>query len=151
MLVYRITKRRRAEDLSGTGAAIFPGRWNRAGVPVLYTGESIEIALLETIVHMKGEFVPDLSIITLEIPGRSVMKLLPEQLPKTWFHNPAPAYLSEIAQKWINAGKHLALKVPSSIVHSSFNYVLNCHHSRYSEVSIKSIEPFYFDHRLVEH
>ena len=48
MLVYRITGKKYADDLTGTGAAMFGGRWNKKGTPVLYTGESKDIALLDS-------------------------------------------------------------------------------------------------------
>ena len=67
MLVYRITGKKYANDISGTGAAIFGGRWNKKGTPVLYTGGSKEIALLETIVHTPPMLVPDLDILTFDL------------------------------------------------------------------------------------
>jgi RES domain-containing protein len=68
VLGYRITKHRRARDINGTGAALYPGRWNKRGTPVLCTGESIEIALLENIVHLPPMVIPNLDLLTLEIP-----------------------------------------------------------------------------------
>jgi RES domain-containing protein len=41
-----------ADDLSGAGAKITGGRWNRDGVPVIYTASSPALACLETVVHL---------------------------------------------------------------------------------------------------
>ncbi|MDY0341952.1 MAG: RES family NAD+ phosphorylase [Lentimicrobium sp.] len=72
MIVYRITQRKRAGDIHGTGATLYPGRWNKRGTPILYTGESKEMALLETIVYIPPMLIPDLDILTLEIPDDSI-------------------------------------------------------------------------------
>lgn len=148
MVVYRITKRKRANDLTGTGAALYPGRWNKQGTPVLYTGESKEIALLENLVHIPAMMTPELDILTLEIPDDSVTELKPSDLPVNWYRFPAPTILSEIGQNWINDNKTLALKVPSSIIHTVRNYILNCNHERFDSIKILKQEAFYFDARL---
>lgn len=148
MLVYRITKSKRASDISGTGAALFPGRWNKKGTRVLYTGESKEIALLENIVHIPPLMAPKLDILTIEIPDDSITELKISDLPKNWHHFPAPTVLSEIGQKWMESGQTLALKVPSSIIHSAHNFILNCNHLNYNSIKILNQEEFRFDSRL---
>jgi len=148
MLVYRITSRKHAGDLSGYGAAIFGGRWNKKGYPVLYTGESKEIALLETVVHTPPLLIPELDILTLEIPDDSMTEIGVDHLPKNWNVYPAPVILAEIGEKWIKEGKTLALQVPSCIIHSSHNYILNCNHPEYNIVKIIERKNFKFDSRL---
>jgi RES domain-containing protein len=148
MKVYRITRRKDAEDLSGIGAATYGGRWNKKGTPVLYTGENKEIALLETIVHVPPMLIPNLSILTLEIPNNSITKLNISDLPANWYDYPAPTILSEIAEEWIKEGKTIALKVPSCIIHSAHNYILNCNHENFKKVKQLEIKNFHFDTRL---
>lgn len=148
MKVYRIAKRKHASDMSGTGASIYPGRWNKKGTPVMYTSETIELALLEIVVHTPPMFVPDFEILTIEMPDDSIFELEISDLPSNWKQYPPPVILSEIGEKWVKAGKTVALKVPSSIVHTSHNYILNCNHSRYSRVKLLEHDHFYFDPRL---
>lgn len=148
MLVYRITGKKYAKDLSGTGAAMVGGRWNKKGTPVLYTGESKEIALLETIVHTPPMLVPDLDILTFEIPDDSITEIKIKDLPENWLDYPAPSILAKIGEDWINKGETIALKVPSCIIHSSHNYVLNCRHPNYKDVKLIEHKDFHFDSRL---
>jgi RES domain-containing protein len=148
MIVYRITGKKHAGDLAGTGAAVYGGRWNKKGTPVLYTGENIEIALLETIVHVPPLLVPDLVLLTLEIPDHSITGIELSRLPKNWAAYPAPTILSEMAEAWVKEGKTIALKVPSCIIHSSHNFILNCNHPDYSQVKLIEQQDFVFDIRL---
>lgn len=148
MLVYRITGKKYASDLTGKGAAMFGGRWNKKGSPVLYTGENKEIALLETIVHTPPLLIPALVILTLEIPDDSITTIEIKNLPENWTVYPAPVVLSEIGERWIKEAKTIALRVPSSIIHSSHNYILNCRHPEYSRVRFIDLRNFKFDSRL---
>ncbi len=148
MLVYRITGKKYANDISGTGAAIFGGRWNKKGTPVLYTGGSKEIALLETIVHTPPMLVPDLDILTFEIPDDSITEIKIENLPKNWIDYPAPSILAKIGEDWVIKGETIALKVPSCIIHSACNYILNCRHPDYNKVKLVEHKDFHFDSRL---
>ena len=148
MLVYRITGAKHSGDLTGTGAAVYGGRWNRKGTRVLYTGETKEIALLESIVHMPLMIVPELKIITLEIPDSSIMRIRAGGLPENWYEYPAPAILSEIGEKWVKEGKTVALMVPSCVIHSANNVVLNCRHPEYARVNLTDSKEFHFDTRL---
>lgn len=150
MVVYRIANSKHASDISGTGAALYPGRWNKKGSAVLYTAENKELALLENIVHAPPMFYPELDILTLEIPDDSILEFKIEDLPKNWFHFAAPTLLSEIGQNWIIKGETIALRVPSCIIHSSCNIILNCRNPRYGEVKVLEQNKFKFDPRLIK-
>jgi len=150
MIIYRITARKHSSDISGTGAALYPGRWNKKGTPVLYTGESKEIALLETIVHSPPMLIPEMDILTIEIPDYSITTLEVSDLPLNWSKYPAPVLLAEIGARWAMEGKTIALKVPSCIIFSSHNYILNCNHKEYQKVKILDHSPFHYDPRLIK-
>jgi len=77
MTVYRIAKTKHIRNLSGTGARMHGGRWNRKGIGILYTSESRALATVEYLVHVpsaviKHEFNilinpshPDMSHVTI--------------------------------------------------------------------------------------
>ena len=150
MKVYRIAGEKDASDICGSDAAKFGGRWNKKGSPVLYTGESKEIALLELIVHTPIAVVPALDILTLTIPDESIFEIELKDLPDNWANDPVPSILAEIAEEWIASNKSIALKVPSCVIHSSRNYILNCRHPEYHQVKVIEQVGFHFDRRLIK-
>lgn len=150
MVVYRITGKKHSSDLSGYGAALYGGRWNKKGTPVLYTGGSIEIALLEIIVNTPSTIIPKLDLLTIEIPDNSIAEIKPKELPKNWKDYPAPTILSEIGESWVISNNTMALKVPSCVVHSANNYILNCQHPDYKKIKVLGKKDFYFDSRLIK-
>ncbi len=150
MFVYRIAGKKYSDDITGTGAAKYGSRWNKKGTPVVYTGESKEIALLETHVHTPPIIIPKLDIVTIEIPDHSVTTIEIDKLPPNWKLYPAPTILSEIGERWVNKSKTIALKIPSCIIHSAYNLILNCRHPDFSGVKIVDIKNFEFDSRLVK-
>ena len=150
MRVYRITNRKHSHDIFGTGSALYPGRWNKKGTRVLYTGESKEIALLEVLVHANNSLIPFLDILTIEIPDNSIKKLSLNELPINWSEYPAPTLLSEIGDSWAKENKTLALKVPSCIIDTSHVFILNCNHPNYNQVKVIDHRKFKVDIRLIQ-
>lgn len=149
MIVYRLAKSEYADNLSGIGSAIYGGRWNSKGVFVIYTGESQEICLLEFIAHAPKLIIPDISLITLEIPN-SILDIKTKSLPKNWKSYPSPRSLAVIGDNWVKSKKSLSMKVPSCIIPTAFNYVINCNHKLIKRVKIKSIEKFDLDTRFLK-
>ena len=47
-----------ADHITGAGAKITGGRWNRKGHAVLYASSSIALACLETVAHMNSGGLP---------------------------------------------------------------------------------------------
>jgi RES domain-containing protein len=71
MHVYRIAKTAFINDLSGMGAKIYGGRWNKKGTALIYASENRSLAFLELLVHLPLSLMPkELSIATIHIPDK---------------------------------------------------------------------------------
>ncbi|MFY7849091.1 MAG: RES family NAD+ phosphorylase [Bacteroidia bacterium] len=57
--------------------------------------------------------------------------------------------MASIGQEWIQASTHLALQVPSAVVRSAKNVILNTRHPLMAELRVISKDPFYLDRRLI--
>jgi RES domain-containing protein len=150
MIVYRISKGRYADDLSGKGAELWGGRWNSAGTPMLYTSSNRALALLESLVHLPVGLAPvDHRLVTIEFPNTvKIGELSVEDLPPDWKMDP-PGHLTQIVGDHFAADRqYLALQVLSSIV-GDYNFALNPRHPEFSSVKVIAVEPFVFDERLV--
>ena len=50
---WRIVKtQHKNTTFDGEGALTVGGRWNKIGIPMIYTADSLALAALETIVHL---------------------------------------------------------------------------------------------------
>jgi hypothetical protein len=65
------TRRFSADDLSGSGAAVDPGRWNRLGDAVLYAATSVALATLETAAHVAPAGLPlNKFLVRISVPNK---------------------------------------------------------------------------------
>src|SRR5690625_3829836 len=148
MKAYRITGSKYAGDISGIGAARYGGRWNKKGRPVLYTGESIEIALLESLVHVPHMIIPSWDLLTLEVPEHSMTVLTPSALPENWDHYPAAGILAAIGDRWLTEEQTLVLSDPTCIIPSARDDILNSTHPAYDKIRLIGHHPLQTDRRL---
>lgn len=114
MIVYGISKCKYIDDLKGTGAATFGGRWHSKGTFILYTAATPSLALLESIVHISSATAEGFCMISIEMPEDKIQKISISDLPFNWFLNPAPPSLKSFGDSFINENKFLALKLPSA-------------------------------------
>ena len=151
MIVYRIAKTNHIRDLSGIGARLYGGRWNKKGIGIVYTSENRSLATVEYLVHVPISIIPgDLGIVSIKIPSLINPKdVLRSDLPKNWRDYPPPAELAEIGTKWALSNETLLLRVPSAVVENEFNILINPRHSDMKRISISQIEKFRFDKRLL--
>jgi len=89
-------------------------------------------------------------LLTLQVPDSSIQIISISELPENWYKQPAPEILAEIGDAWAKSNSSLTLRVPSVIVHTSHNYILNCSHSDYKKVKIIDQQPFPLDPRLIK-
>jgi RES domain-containing protein len=151
MTVYRLSLQSFVNDLSGAGSLLYGGRWNSQGVPVVYTSESVALALLETLVNLTDEKIPhNFHLVRIQLPDDAkVQTVSVDRLPADWRDFPSPLTLKQFGDDLTRDAKSLSLRVPSVIVPQEFNYIINPTHETMRDVKILSVEPFLFDARLL--
>lgn len=149
MLVYRLGNTRYSNELMGTGAKLFGGRWNNVGTACLYTAESRALALLEYTVNVNISDIPKiLSFTVIEIPDTNILELDIQILPPNWKDFPAPSSTKIFGTNLLNTADKPIIKIPSTIVQQEYNYILNPEHSESQLFKIVNIEDFIFDTRI---
>lgn len=151
MLVYRIVRNKFSNDLTGTGARLFGGRWNSVGLSVLYTSSYRSLALLEVLVHTTHELVPnDLRLVTIEIPEEvHIAQINYEEIENEVLTYKIHAQMHTIGDDWIRASSALAIRVPSIVLPEEFNVLINPMHQDFQKIKIKENKPFSLDERLL--
>lgn len=124
-----------ADDLSGEGARITGGRWNRIDVPALYTAESRALACLETFVHLKANSLPlNRYLVRIDIPDdiwAGAEQHAAGSLPVGWDAKPYGKVSLDFGSDWLAGGKSCLLIVPSAIIPEEWNIIINPkHHAR---------------------
>jgi RES domain-containing protein len=147
MILYRITSKAYARDLSGTGAMMYGGRWNSKGVRILYTSQSLSLAALEVIANTSGNHLNiNLYCVELELPDELVPIKVAE-LPPNWNTFPYNGDTVQLGNEFIKQGD-LCLKVPSAIIPTEFNYLLNPLHDDFMKLKLLDARPLILDQRL---
>ena len=152
MRVWRVTRKAHAEQpLSGEGARLHGGRWNHAGAAVVYTSQSLSLAVLEYLVNVSVTDLPaDLVSIQIEFPNklqRAEIRL--RDLPADWRIFPGSEELKDIGIGWALKASTPVLVVPSVVIPSELNYLINPKHRLIDRIRILSVEPFALDARLL--
>ncbi|BFU93422.1 MAG: hypothetical protein NTNFB02_01440 [Nitrospira sp.] len=150
MVVWRLTlKKHVAPD--GEGARRYGGRWNTPGTRVVYTSGTLSLAVLEYLVHVDSDILPDsLVSVRATIPNSlAIETIFPSDLPGNWKDTMIPVTLQERGTTWAHNGKFPVLKVPSVVIDHEWNYLLNPSHPNFSQITWSSAIPFTFDPRLL--
>jgi RES domain-containing protein len=151
MFVWRLTRKAHADDpLSGEGSRRYGGRWNHAGTSVVYTSQSLSLAVLEYLVNLPLDDLPDdLASIKFQLPDNLPRtEITSKELPVGWRLFPADEELKEIGTNWAQEKKSVVLVVPSAVVPIELNYVINPAHPRAKAIKVVEVEPFSLDSRL---
>lgn len=153
MFLYRISKEKYIRDLSGEGARKYGGRWNHKGTPVVYTSEHVSLAALEVLVHVPVISLPkDLKLLRLRVSDEvSREEVNPAKLPANWKEHPAPTELKDLGTEWASNCNTLLLKVPSAVIPSEWNYLINPLHDEFEKAAVDNIDDFTFDSRILDH
>lgn len=149
MIVYRIAQTKYAQDITGSGAKKYGGRWNRPGVAALYTSQQRSLCMLELLVHFNAQaaFKQDYSFMTIDIGESDMVDLSHMQYTASdlFLNNES---LWRITDKHFAIDKKSAIKVPSVIIPQEFNIIINPEHSSFGANNLKQIEKAVVDHRL---
>lgn len=147
---WRIAKQKHAKTaFTGEGARLFGGRWNNPGTSIVYTAQSQSLAVLEMLVHLDSpELLGKYVLFEIGMDDSVIGHVDPSRLPKSWRVDPSPAGVRAIGDDWIDAGTSAVLRVPSALIPSENNFLLNPRHKDFPRLSIGKPMPFSFDRRL---
>uniref|UniRef100_UPI003BEF235B RES family NAD+ phosphorylase n=1 Tax=Burkholderia arboris TaxID=488730 RepID=UPI003BEF235B len=141
-----------ADDLTGTGAKIGGGRWNRAGTPMLYCASSIALASLETLVHLNLAALPmNRYLVRIDIPDdvwARAERLTVDTAAVGWDAVPHGRVSLDIGQGWTAAGRSALLLVPSVLVPEEHNILVNPLHLDAGAIAAVKVRRWLYDPRL---
>lgn len=139
------------EMMSGEGAYLHGGRWNRKGTRVVYLGSSLAQASLELLVHLGRAFVLN-TYLKMEVSfDESLMQYIDvEDLPEDWAEPTMAPSVQAVGDAWVEARSSLILQVPSAAVRGEYNYLVNPLHTDFKKLTFGPITTFNYDPRLIK-
>lgn len=149
MDLWRLTPERNAERaFSGEGAKKYGGRWNRSGIAAVYASSSLALCTLEILVHLDPVLFPSHYLYHITVSDKVPTSELSEDLPNDWRIYPAPEILQDIGSRWLISRVTCALRVPSAVIPTEWNWVLNPLHPDFARLAIAGPQLYEFDPRL---
>lgn len=135
-----------ADDLSGGGAAKYPGRWNDEGEFVVYTACHLSLAVLETAAHLPAGGLPlNRYVVAIHVPAdvwASAQTLDPDLLDPSWSAIPAALTSVRAGSAWYRSKRSLLLKVPSAIVPEEQAVLIHANHPDIARLRAEIRRPF---------
>jgi len=150
MQIYRLTRKKYSDKLSGKGAAIKGARWNSIGTEMIYCAENRSLAMAEVAVDYSLAMLPDdYVMLTIQCDDTLKVKEIPlDELPAKWNVFPPLKGTQEIGDHFIREGKFALCRIPSVVTPGDYNLLVNPHHKGFEKIKIVKVEPFVFDNRL---
>ncbi len=137
LTVWRLVGTRYGDGaFSGEGARRYGGRWNSKGVAVVYTSATLSLATLEMLVQD-----PPLAARYLAIPANipaelKITQLQGSALPADWRRPGGMPALQALGRQWVESAVSAVLAVPSAVIASELNYLLNPQHADFAQIKI---------------
>jgi len=150
--IYRVAKKNFIQDLSGEGARLYGGRWNKKGDAMVYFSEHLSLCVLEVLAHMNYQFfTKDFFYIEAEISEKSITSIIkPKTITENWRMNPPISTTQEYGSNWLSSNLGLALAVPSAVLPTERNILINPTHKLISKLKIITSDSLDLDSRMIK-
>jgi RES domain-containing protein len=150
MISWRLSKERSATTaFSGTGAAEFPGRWNSAGMRVVYCADSLSLAALEALVHVEDKTIlSHARVAAFEVMVPDDLVHVPDALPAGWNQTPVRRSVREFGDRFLAGRNAPVMRVSSAVIPNGMIYLINPLHPDFPRITIGKPIRFRFDQRL---
>lgn len=121
--------------------------WNRGDVPVAYAAENVAVCALEILAQWRDQ--PDLE--GYQLLG---LDLSPDDVVDAMALHPDldledRARTRAVGDAWAREERSLALRVPSTVVPFSSNFLINPRHRRFDPAQVLRLGPFRYDRRVL--
>lgn len=158
MICWRIEYPQHLEDgLSGEGARLHGGRWNRKGTAVAYLSSNLSLAAFEKFVHAQpADRNVVLYAVSVEVPDDLTDSgARPVPLPRGWRSSEPAMAAMQWGSDWAASKRSLTALVPSMLLPmecftqtAEFNLMLNPDHPDMKRVKAVAQIPYTFDPRM---
>ena len=154
MRIHRLANARFA-DMEGIGGENHSGRWHTRGSRIVYFASSCALALNEVLVNLDlpPELLPDYVHMIVQVPEAvwHARRVISETaLHDDWRTADHSHETRSIGDGWLAVASSALLDVPSAVIPSESNVLLNPAHADTESCEIVSVIPFIFDPRLFE-
>ena len=134
---WRVIKKKHLSDaLSGEGARLGGGRWNHAGIPVVYASETLSLAVLELFIHFtRRDITISKSLLAIPVLIPDTIKTIedPCSRPGTRMERVASAGFHE--EHWNGMGKERRFRIASRTFSDCPRRTQFCHQRETSGLS----------------
>lgn len=142
-----------ADDLSGNGAKIAGGRWNREGLPMLYCASSVSLACLETMAHLGAGSLPlNRYLVSVEIPEEIFNRREEHSastLPIGWDAAPPGKVSLDFGDEWLKSARSAVILLPSSIAPEDSVILINPAHPDAAAITATKTRRWLYDPRTL--
>ena len=149
---WRITPAKYQETaFDGAGAEEYGGRFNSVGVPVVYTSATLSLATLEVLTRTnKRSRLAGRVCLPVTFEERHVTTYAASDLPDRWDARPYEPGSQAVGDEWARSEASLVLRVPSVVVPSENNYLINPKHPDFDDLIFGEAVPLDPDPRLLQ-
>lgn len=136
---------------SGAGAKKYGGRFNSVGTPMAYASASLALATLELLARTnKRQRLTGRVVLPVTFQEEHVTIYDAGDLPIGWDARPYGPASQQVGDAWAEAQASLVARVPSVVVPSEHNYLINPRHPDAGALAFGEPRPLRPDPRLVE-
>ena len=148
---WRIVEAQYADEIfSGEGARLYAARWHEAGHRLVYTAATLSLATLELIVNTpRARLLSDYVVTSCTFPEAIIEDVDESRLPPNWRDFPPPTEVQQLGMEWLVSGSSTVLSVPSAVIPTERNYLINPEHAYFRSVDVGPVVPFQLDLRLL--
>lgn len=101
---------------------------------MVYTAGSHSLGILEMLVNLTNiEPQQEYLAYKVEFEATDCLDFATDLLPKNWKDYPSPEVLKELGTEWLKSQRSIVLRVPSAVVETEFNFLLNPQHPHFSK------------------
>lgn len=134
----------------GELARIEGGRWSSIGTRIVYTAGSLSLAIMdEALVQLQqSQTLANYIVFELDFPDGVIQEEGRISSLADWESPPPIVVTREFGDAWIKDCSSAVLKVPSFIIRSQHNFLINPAHADFSSIRLSDRMPLDVDPRL---
>jgi RES domain-containing protein len=129
------------------GSRLYPGRWNTADSPVIYTSQHYSTAMLEKLVHANSIMPPNQHYIRIMIPNGTSYEVFVPPYHSGW-DGKQETICKRFGREWVKQERSAILFVPSIPARLDRNILINPAHPDACAITHELPEPIWWDKRL---